>query len=292
VQSCTSFPKYFEYSSYRKLKNGVLMKRAGDLAVKVTGYESIMPNDASSLRRVAVCKERAVPMPFRQRTRDLALSLVACEANAATISRQTEPATVRVYERLRRQLGAPIGVDGFRALASRALALAKAESPRLRAVQIATNGVLRGLGEVESQAHANVDGEAGIILIAQLLGLFLTFLGEATTLRLIEDLRLQVDDTTESATTTADTRDSEVDRPVIAAAFGDLLLRIDRLRNVSEDIENLASNHPGMEQGLYSAAGNIRTIATVLDVFTLIRSNAGGPQEDAPPPPPTNGYVN
>ena len=223
-------------------------------------------------------------MPFLQKTRDLALRLVACEADATTISLQTEPATVRVYERLRRQLGAPIGVDGFRALASRALALAKAESPRLRAVQIEANGGLRGLGEIESQTDANVDGEAGVILIAQLLGLFLTFLGEATTLCLIEDLRLQVDDTTESATTTADTRDSEVDRPVISAAFGDLLLKIDRLRSVSEDIENLASNHPGMEQGLYSAAGSIRTIATVLDVFTLIRSNAGGPQEDAPPP--------
>jgi len=52
---------------------------------------------------------------------------------------------------------------------------------------------LRGLGEVESQTDVKEDGEAGIILIAQLLGLFLTLLGEATTLRLIEDLRLQVD---------------------------------------------------------------------------------------------------
>ena len=100
---------------------------------------------------------------------------------------------MRVYDRLRRQLGAPVGVDGFQALASRALALAKSESPRLSAVQVTANGGLRGLGEVESQTEADEDGEAGIILIAQLLGLFLSFLGEATTLRLIEDLRLQVD---------------------------------------------------------------------------------------------------
>jgi hypothetical protein len=254
-------------------------------------HDSIMPADALRLRRVAVCKERAEPMHFQQKTRDWARSLVACEAEATTTSLLTEPATVRVYERLRRQLSAPVGVDGFRALASRALALAKAESPRLRAAQIAANGDLRGLGEVESQTDANDDGEAGVILIAQLLGLFLTFLGEATTLRLIEDLRLQVDDMTESATATADTTDSDVDRPVIAAAFGDLLLRIDRLRSVSEDIENLAANHPGMEQGLYSAAANIRSIATVLDVFTLIRSNAGSSHEDAPLPQ-TNGFVN
>jgi hypothetical protein len=46
-----------------------------------------------------------------------------------------------------------------------------------------------------------------------------------------------------------------------------------------------------MEQGLVSVAANIRNIATVLDVFTLIRSKAGGSQEDAQLPQ-TNGYVN
>ena len=225
------------------------------------------------------------------KTRDLARSLVAGEADANKTSLHTKPATVRVYERLRRQLGAPVGVDGFRALASRALALAKSESPRLGAVQVTTNGGLRGLDEVESQTHSDEDGEAGVILIAQLLGLFLTLLGEATTLRLIEDLRLQVDDSTESAATAANMTDSEADRLVRAAAFGDLLLEIDRLRNVSERIETLADRHPGMEEGLVKVAGNLRSIATVLDVFTLIRSKAGDSQEDESNPE-TNRYMN
>jgi hypothetical protein len=225
-----------------------------------------------------------------QKTRDLARSLVASEADAATTALHTGPATVRVYERLRRQLGSPVGVDGFQALASRALSLAKSESPRLSAVQVTANGGLRGLGEVESQTDAEEGGEAGIILIAQLLGLFLTFLGEATTLRLIEDLRLQVDIGTESTTTLGDSADSEIDGPVMAAAFEDLLLEIDRLRKVSDRIEVLADKHPGMEDGLVSVAGNIRSIATVLDVFTLIRSKAGGSQEA--PNLQTNVYVN
>jgi hypothetical protein len=216
-------------------------------------------------------------MPPPKKTRDLARSLVACEADSAT-SLHTESATVRVYERLRRQLGAPVGVEGFQALASRALALAKSESPRLSSVQVTANGSLRGLGEVESQTDLNENGEAGIILIAQLLALFLTFLGEATTLRLIEDLRLQAD----FKATTRDTADSAADGPVMAAAFEDLLLEIDRLRSVSERIETLADSHPGMEDGLVSVAGNIRSIATILDVFTLIRSKAGGPQEEEP----------
>jgi hypothetical protein len=215
-------------------------------------------------------------MPFRQKTRDLARSLVAGEADASTTSLHTEPATVR------RQLGAPVGTDGFQALASRALALAKSESPRLSAVQITANGGLRGLGEVESQTDSDENGEAGIILIAQLLGLFLTLLGEATTLRLIEDLRLQVDVRAERATTREDTITSAADGPAMAAAFEDLLLEIGRLRSVSKKIETLADKHPGMEDGLVSVAGNIRSIAAVLDIFTLIRSKAGGPQEEAP----------
>ena len=225
------------------------------------------------------------------KTRELARSLVASEADAATPPLHTEPATVRVYERLRRQLGAPVGIDGFQALASRALALAKSESPRLSAVQITANGGLRGLGDVESEMNADEDGEAGIILIAQLLGLFLTLLGEATTLRLIEDLRLQADIGTVSETSKAETTYSAADELAQAAAFEDLLREIDRLRSVSERIETMADKHPGMEEGLVSIAGNIRNIATVLDVFTLIRSKAGGPQEEAPDLQ-TNRYMN
>ena len=235
--------------------------------------------------------EKTEPMLPPHKTRELARSLVASEADAATTPLLSEPATVRVYERLRRQLGAPVGIDGFQALASRALALAKSESPRLSNVQVTPNGGLRGLGEVESEMNADEDGEAGIILIAQLLGLFLTFLGEATTLRLIEDLRLQADKSTVSGISKADATDSAADGPAMAAIFEDLLLEIDRLRSVSERIETLADKHPGMEEGLISAAGNIRSIATVLDVFTLIRSKAGGSQEDAPDPE-TNRYMN
>ena len=227
-------------------------------------------------------------MVFRQKTHDLARNLVASEADASTVSPQTESASVRVYERLRRQLGAPVGVGSFQALASRALALAKSESSQLGAVRIAANGDLRGLGEVEAQMQEG--GEAGIILIARLIGLFLTFLGEATTLRLIEDLRLQVDVRTEPPTTTAGATVSAADEAAIAVTFEDLLREIDRLRSVSEHIEILAERHPGMEDGLMSVAGNLRSIATVLDVYTLIRSKAGGSQDA--PNLQTNRYMN
>ncbi len=225
------------------------------------------------------------------KTRDLARSLIAGEADASATPLQTERATVRVYERLRRQLALPMGVDGFQALASRALALAKSQSRGLSAVQVTANGGLRGLGEGESQTDADVDGEAGITLIAHLLGLFLTFLGETTTLRLIEDLRLQVGVSKESDTAAANTITSAADGPAMAAGFEDLLVEIDRLRSVSQHVEALAERHPDMEGGLVSLAGNIRSIATVLDVFTLIRSKAGGPR-DAAADLKTNRYMN
>jgi hypothetical protein len=226
-----------------------------------------------------------------RKTRELARSLVACETDSDSASRQTEPASVRVYEKLRRQLGTSVGADGFQAIASRALALARSESPRFDSVRVAENGSLRGLDEAESQTCTDEDGGVGIILIAQILGLFLIFLGEVTTLNLIEDLRLQVDVETTLAMPAADTVSSAAQRSALAAAFEDLLLEIDRLRSVSERIETLADKHPGMEDGLVSVAGNIRSIATVLDVFALIKSNAGGPQEEAPSPQP-NFYMN
>jgi len=226
-----------------------------------------------------------------KKTHDLARSLVARETDPNASSLHTEPATVRVYERLRRQLGAPVGVDGFQALASRALALAKAESPRLSDVQVTATGGLHGLDATESLTDADEGGEAGILLIAQLLGLFLTFLGEATTLRLLEDLRLQGEVSGEPATIQESKYSSAVDEALIDETFSDLMVEIDRLRGVSDHIEALAETHPGMEEGLLSVAGNIRNIATVLDVFTLIRSRAGGPRDELPNLQ-TNRYMN
>jgi len=124
-----------------------------------------------------------------------------------------------------------------------------------------------------------------------LLGLFLTFLGEATTLRLIEDLRLQGEVIKESATLRESEGFSAADEAFLAKTFENLLVEIDRLRSVSENVEALAATHPGMEDGLASVAASIRNIATVLDVFTLIRSRAGGPQDELPNLQ-TNRYMN
>jgi hypothetical protein len=226
------------------------------------------------------------------KTRDLARSLIASEVDAIT-TLQTKPASVRVYEKLRQQLGAPVGVDGFQLLASRALALAKSQSSQLGAVHVAASGELIGLDGIGSQTSADLDAgdKAGVILIAQLLGLFLTFLGEATTLRLIEDLHLQVEVEKESVTTSERLEASSEDPIATSMVFQGLLQETDRLRSVGDHIEALIATHSDMEQGLTTIVGNIRNLATVLDVFTLIRSKAGDLEGDISLPP-TNGYMN
>jgi hypothetical protein len=103
---------------------------------------------------------------------DWARCLLAYETVAGKNPFQPQAATFLVYEKLRGQLRAPMGADGFQAFATRALMLAESEAPGLSALQVTADGGLEGLGELEQQADVVDFGEIGLIFIAQLLGLF------------------------------------------------------------------------------------------------------------------------
>jgi len=129
--------------------------------------------------------------------RDLARCILGYEAVAGKISEPPEFALLRVYEKLRQNLGALAGVDGFQTLAFRALTQAKSEAPGLWAVQVDADGVLQGLGErkpqlveFEPQLGSDKDqvSEGAVILVARLLGLLHMFLGEALTLSLLRNV--------------------------------------------------------------------------------------------------------
>jgi hypothetical protein len=126
--------------------------------------------------------------------RDLAQCLLTYEAIAGRTSEPTEAVTLRVYEKLRQSLCLFAGSAGFHSLASRALALARPEAPSLRAARILADGSLEDLEWSKPQINIDKDragedqaGDEGVILIARLLGLLLTFLGEALTLRLLQN---------------------------------------------------------------------------------------------------------
>jgi hypothetical protein len=219
--------------------------------------------------------------------RDWARKLIASEVVADSPSALAELATLRVYEKLRQQFCAPVGVDAFQALASRALSLAKSQFPSLSAVSVTSNGDLRGVGEVETPLRVVEDGEVGITLIAQMLRLFITLLGEAATVRLIEDAFLRTEVKAEVEKTDSNLSATGTN---YLGPFKDILVEADQLRHVSERLETLADTHSDIDE-LMGVAGNIRNIATVLDVFTLVRSKAGA-SGDSVLLPPTNGYMN
>src|SRR5580700_11222336 len=87
-----------------------------------------------------------------------------------------------VCDRLRVPLAKLAGTAGFRSLMSRALAMAKAEFPSLVAVQVNDDGSLVGLNELEHSREPGANDEAGgVVVVAQLLGLLVTFIGEPLT---------------------------------------------------------------------------------------------------------------
>ena len=120
--------------------------------------------------------------------RDFAERLIAYETRGNNPSETETSGPFLVGEKLRPQLATLMGNVGFRALLSRALALANAEVPWLRAVHVNTDGSFQGLDELGAQVGPDEIFEGRVVLLAQLLGLLVTFIGELLTLRLVRDV--------------------------------------------------------------------------------------------------------
>jgi len=97
-----------------------------------------------------------------------------------------------VDEKLGPYLTTLMGTAGFRALLSRALVLASEEVRWLSAVHVRADGSLEGLEELETQVDPELLAEGRVILVAQLLGLLVAFIGENLTLRLVREAWLKV----------------------------------------------------------------------------------------------------
>ena len=191
-------------------------------------------------------------------TRDLAQRLLACENAAGKTSEPTEFAAFSVCERLRQPLITLAGVAGFRSLLSRALTLARVEAPSLSAVQVAADGSLQGLDALRPQVDADQDGEAGIILITQLLGLLVRVVGEAMTLQLVTSEILP---------------DFKfLSKSGIPMGFEAIVNEVDDLQAVSARLERLAEQYPPVTEALRSISGNVLNTATVLAVVAAIKS--------------------
>jgi hypothetical protein len=113
-------------------------------------------------------------------TRELAQRLLVQEGAETIPSMENINAVSRVCDKLRQPFATLAGVAGFRSLLARALTLAKRESPDLGGWEIKLDGSLEGLSGETAQS--------GTVLIAHLIGLMITFIGESLTLRLLHDV--------------------------------------------------------------------------------------------------------
>jgi hypothetical protein len=116
----------------------------------------------------------------KSETRELAEQLVAFEARSRRASISDGVERCSVCERLRALLVTLTGPAGFSSLLARALTLARREAPALSTVQVKPDGSLEGLDGESAQACP--------ILVAHLLSLLITFIGEALTMRLLHDV--------------------------------------------------------------------------------------------------------
>lgn len=101
-----------------------------------------------------------------------------------------------IPEKLRPQLATLMGSIGYSVLLSRALALAKIEEPWLRDIQITDEGVLEGSAELHVRPDSGEFLEGRVVLLAQLLGLLVAFIGKKLTVQLVREVwpKLSLDD--------------------------------------------------------------------------------------------------
>lgn len=97
-------------------------------------------------------------------------------------------ATLSTLEKLHTRLIKLVGIASFEVLLARALALARTEASWLKPVQVQAGATLTGLSEAAQQQTMEAVTSGCMEVLAQLLGLLVTFVGEAILLGLVQDV--------------------------------------------------------------------------------------------------------
>jgi len=98
----------------------------------------------------------------------------------------SKDAPLAVCDKLRASLAPLVGIAGFRSLLSRALALAALDVDWLKALAVMPDGSLNSL-EAAAGLPEDEIARGEMVLIAHLVGLLITFIGEALALRLLQE---------------------------------------------------------------------------------------------------------
>src|SRR5688572_2478641 len=127
-------------------------------------------------------------MPPSPKSQILAQRLIAAEFRRSNPSDTQARAAFRVCEKLRPPLSTLAGAAGFRSLLSRALTLASGEVLWLDRLRIKADGALELPAEIEAQLDPDVVTFGGNALVSELAGLLLALVGDALTLRLVQEV--------------------------------------------------------------------------------------------------------
>ena len=120
---------------------------------------------------------------MKLKLRAAAKALIAHEAQM--LASPTAAPFGGAIEKLRSPLSALAGASGFSSLLLRALAIARPEAPWLSSIEIDASGAIDLAKAKPAIASEIAEGE--IALVAALLELLVTFIGELLTLRLLRD---------------------------------------------------------------------------------------------------------
>jgi hypothetical protein len=113
----------------------------------------------------------------------LTLESVHSDSTATEIDRAAQ-----VCEKLRASLTRLAGTSGFSMLLARAVALAIKKDPSLTPLHVGMDGALTGVDEVRRGLNgSHVEHHGGAIVLAELLGLLVSFIGESLTLTLVRE---------------------------------------------------------------------------------------------------------
>jgi hypothetical protein len=118
--------------------------------------------------------------------RDIGKVLVAHEAHGHSFRKNAPAVFGRSVKKLRAPVFALTGITAFTSLLSRALVLAGAKVRWLRAVHVQADGSIECPPAVAHLSKEEIIKAEGI-LVGHFLGLLVTFIGEALTLRLLSD---------------------------------------------------------------------------------------------------------
>jgi len=117
--------------------------------------------------------------------RDFAERLISIGVTESKSSASKPRAVFTVLDRLRPCLVQVVGDLGFKAVLSRALALANTDVAWLREVHVKPDGSLDGLDELQAKVDSKEIAEGTVALLAEFFGLLVELIGERLVLQLV-----------------------------------------------------------------------------------------------------------